>query len=98
MRPFPRNVPQRKSYATGFFGVPVPVATGTFVAFSLAPILTIPVATGLPLFFGQALDVLSFMEADGCRLLFVFCAGFILVTLYFSVQTDYEGATADPKE
>ena len=62
-------------------------ATGYF---SLAPILTIPIATGLPLLFGQALDVLSFMEADGYRLLFAFCAGFILVTLYFAVQTDYE--------
>lgn len=71
--------------------------TDTTGYFSLAPILTIPIATGLPLLFGQALDVFSFMEADGYRLLFAFCAGFILVTLYFAVQTDYEGA-AKPGE
>jgi len=59
--------------------------------FALAPILTLPIATGLPLLFGQILDILPFMEADGYRLLFALCAGFILITLYFGVRTDYEG-------
>jgi MFS family permease len=60
--------------------------------FALAPIFTIPVATGLPLLFGQGLDILAAMGADGYRLLFGFCAGLVLVTLYFALRTDYAGA------
>jgi MFS family permease len=63
--------------------------------FALAPILTIPVGSGFPLLFGKCLDILSFMEADAYRLLFGVSAVFILITLYFSVITDYrDGATA----
>jgi len=58
--------------------------------FALAPILTIPVASGFPLAFGKMLDYLSFMQDDAYRVLFGFSALFILMTLYFSVKTDYE--------
>jgi hypothetical protein len=60
--------------------------------FALAPILTIPVGSGFPLLFGKALDLLSFMEADAYRLLFAVSAVFILITLYFSLMTDYRDA------
>lgn len=66
--------------------------------FSFAPILTIPVGSGFPLLFGKALDWLSFMQADGYRLLFVLSAAFILVTLYFSIKTDYRGAGSEAEE
>jgi hypothetical protein len=70
--------------------------TDTTGYFSLAPILTIPIATGLPLLFGQGLDILVALEGAGYRLLFAFCAGFTLVTLYFAVLTDYEGTGRGP--
>ncbi|GAB6191941.1 hypothetical protein [Desulfocastanea catecholica] len=57
--------------------------------FALAPILTIPVGCGFPLLFGKALDLLSFMQADAYRVLFLVSIAFILVTLYFSIKTDY---------
>lgn len=60
--------------------------------FALAPILTIPVGSGFPLLFGKLLDYLSFMQEGGYRLLFGCSALFILVTIWFSVKTDYDGA------
>ncbi len=60
--------------------------------FALAPILTIPVGSGLPLLFGKALDLLSFMEADAYRVLFAASTVFILITFYFSLKTDYRDA------
>lgn len=62
--------------------------------FSLAPILTLPIGSGLPLLFGKALDLLSPMQADSFRILFGLCFLYIVVTLYFSIQTDYS-RTAD---
>jgi MFS family permease len=59
--------------------------------FSLAPILTLPVAAGFPLVFGWLLDYFSFMQADSYRILFGFSALLVLVTLYFSLRTDYDG-------
>jgi MFS family permease len=61
--------------------------------FALAPILTIPVGSGFPLIFGKTLDYLSFLQVDSYRLLFGCSALFVLVTLYFSLKTDFEGIT-----
>jgi len=66
--------------------------------FALAPIITIPVGSGFPLLFGKALDLLSFMQADAYRVLFLASAAFILVTLYFSIRTDYQGAAASSEK
>ncbi|MFT5701466.1 MAG: MFS family permease [Desulforhopalus sp.] len=60
--------------------------------FALAPILTIPIGSGFPLLFGKALDLLSFMGADAYRVLFAASAGFILITLFFSLMTDFRDA------
>lgn len=59
--------------------------------FALAPIFTLPVGMGFPLVFGRMLDYLSFLQEDAYRILFGFSAVFILVTLYFTFQLDYEG-------
>jgi MFS family permease len=61
-------------------------ATGHY---ALAALLTLPVGSGLPLIFGRGLDLLSHLGADAYRLLFAFCALFVLATLYFTVKTDY---------
>lgn len=63
--------------------------------FALAPILTIPVGSGIPLLFGKMLDYLAYMGADAYRLLFACAALFVLVTLYFSLKTDYTATTAN---
>jgi MFS family permease len=60
--------------------------------FALAPIITLPITAGYPLVFGKTLDYLHFMQEDAYKLLFGLSALFILITLYFSVKTDYEGA------
>ena len=58
--------------------------------FALAPIFTLPVGMGFPLVFGRMLDSLSFLQEDAYRLLFGCSAVFILVTLYYTFQVDYE--------
>jgi len=60
--------------------------------FSLAPMLTLPIAAGYPLLFGWLLDYLSFMQADSYRVLFGLSALLVLVTVYLSIRTDYDGA------
>lgn len=57
--------------------------------YALASLLTLPVGSGLPLIFGRGLDLLAPLGADAYRLLFGFCALFVLSTLYFTVRTDF---------
>ena len=66
--------------------------------FALAPILTLPVGVGFPLVFGRMLDYLSFLQEDAYRLLFGVSAVFILVTLYFTFQVNYEGYVKDEEK
>lgn len=66
--------------------------------FSLAPILTLPIAAGYPLLFGWLLDYLSFMQADSYRVLFGVSALFALLTIYLSCRTDYDGVTGTEAE
>ncbi len=66
--------------------------------FALAPILTLPVGVGFPLVFGRMLDSLSFLQEDAYRLLFGVSAVFILVTLYFTFQVNYEGYVKDEEK
>jgi len=64
--------------------------------FSLAPVLTLPITAGFPLLFGKLLDALAFMAEDSFKLLFGAAFVFVLVTLYFSVKTDYSAGKAAP--
>lgn len=57
--------------------------------FAMAPFLTLPIGFGFPLLFGKGLDVLAHLGADSYRLLFAATIVFILVTLYFTLKTDY---------
>jgi MFS family permease len=67
-------------------------ATGYY---AMASLLILPVGSGLPLIFGRGLDLLSHLGADAYRLLFGFCALFVLATLYFTVKTDYSRSGAE---
>ncbi len=69
----------------------------TTAYFALAPILTLPVGSGFPLLFGRTLDALAFMGLDAYRILFAGSAFFVLVTLYFTVKTDYSALTLSDK-
>lgn len=58
--------------------------------FALAPLLTLPIGFGLPLIFGKTLDMLSSMGATSYKMLFGIAIGFILVTFYFTLKTNYD--------
>ncbi|NNK94134.1 MAG: MFS transporter [Desulfobacterales bacterium] len=66
--------------------------------FALAPIITLPITAGYPLVFGKMLDYLHFMQEDSYKLLFGFSALFILITVYFTIKTDYEEAKSTDNE
>jgi MFS family permease len=57
--------------------------------FSLAAIITLPIAAGYPLLFGRALDHFAYLQADAYKLLFAISALFILATIYFALRTDF---------
>lgn len=57
--------------------------------FSLAPILTLPVAVGYPLLFGRLLDLLAGLGADSYRVVFGISFLFICLTLVLSLYTDF---------
>ncbi len=61
--------------------------------FSLAPVLTLPIAAGFPLLFGKMLDLLSFMAADAYKVMFGVAALGVFGTLICSVRTDFSGST-----
>ena len=58
--------------------------------FALAPIITLPIGFGYPLFFGKTLDMLSFMGADAYKILFALSALFIALTFYFTLFVRYD--------
>ncbi len=58
--------------------------------FALAPLITLPISFGLPLMFGKTLDLLSPMGANSYKILFGIAIGFIFVTLYFTLKTNYD--------
>lgn len=58
--------------------------------FALAPILTLPVGIGFPLFFGKLLDIFKYLGADSYRLLFGLSIIFIGCTLYLTLRTKIE--------
>ena len=57
--------------------------------FALAPILTIPVASGFPLVFGKLLDTLSFLHQDAYKILFLCSALFLVVIIYLSLRIEF---------
>ena len=58
--------------------------------FAIGPILTLPLATLLPLATGRFLDHFSFLQADAYRIVFMVGIFLILVALLFIVKTDFE--------
>ncbi len=57
--------------------------------FALAPILTLPVTAGYPLFFGNMLDRLASLGQQSYQILFGFSALIALVALGLALATDY---------
>ena len=58
--------------------------------FAIGPILTLPLATMLPLATGRFLDHFSFLQADAYRIVFAAGIFMILITLLFILKTDFE--------
>jgi MFS family permease len=59
--------------------------------FAISPLVTLPLASGLPMIAGTFLDRFSFLGADAYRILFSFCALLILGTFFFMLKTDFSG-------
>lgn len=60
--------------------------------FAVAPIVTLPLASGLPLVIGHFLDAFEFLGAGAYQIVFGFCALLILVALFFMLKTDFPSA------
>lgn len=61
-------------------------ATGYF---AIAPLLTLVFGSGLPVFYGIMLDMLSGMQADAYKLMFGISILLTLIIFYFGVITDF---------
>ncbi len=59
--------------------------------FALAPLVTLPFASGLPMAAGKFLDSYSYLEGDAYRIVFAFCALIIMVNFFFIMKTDFIG-------
>ncbi len=57
--------------------------------FALAPLLTIAFGSGLPIFYGIMLDILSDMQANAYKIMFSISIFLVLIILYFSIITDF---------
>jgi len=58
--------------------------------FAIAPLLTLPLASGLPMVSGKFLDGFSDLGGDAYRIVFACCAVLIIVTFLFILKTDFE--------
>lgn len=56
--------------------------------FGIAPILTMPLSTGLPLATGAFLDRFSFLEADSYRVVFIFMSVLIITGILLLKKTE----------
>ena len=57
--------------------------------FAVAPIFTLPIASGLPLVYGKFLDDFSWMGADSYRTVFGISLILLTVTLFCILKTDF---------
>ena len=57
--------------------------------FAFAPVLTLPLTVGYPLFFGKALDLLASFDQYAYQFLFLVSALAALFSLFCAVRTDY---------
>ncbi len=61
--------------------------------FAIAPLMTLPFASGLPIAAGIFLDRFTHLGGDSYRMVFALCGLIIAITFIFIVKTDF-----DPKE
>jgi hypothetical protein len=57
--------------------------------FAVAPLVTLPLASGLPMIAGKFLDLYSYLEGDAYRIVFAGCAVLIATTFLFILKTDF---------
>jgi hypothetical protein len=66
--------------------------------FAVAPILTLPLAMGLPLICGHFLDRMAWMEGDAYRLMLGAAALLLAGTLYCAWRTDFDHSPDIPDD
>ncbi|MBU2510781.1 MFS transporter [bacterium] len=59
--------------------------------FAIAPLVTLPIASGMPIVAGLFLDRFSHLGGDSYRIVFGSCAFLIVITLFFILKTDFSG-------
>jgi hypothetical protein len=59
--------------------------------FAVAPLLTLPFATGLPLVCGRFLDRFAWLQADAFRLVFLVAALLLTGTFFCTLKADFSG-------
>ncbi len=57
--------------------------------FAIAPLVTLPIASGMPIIAGTFLDEFSHLGGDSYRIVFAACAFLIVVTFGFILKTDF---------
>jgi len=57
--------------------------------FAVAPLFTLPFATGWPLLCGKFLDYFAWLQDDAYRLFFITSAALVVVTLLLILKTDF---------
>ena len=60
--------------------------------FAFAPVLTLPLSVGYPLFFGKTLDLLAAFNQYAYQFLFLLSALVALFSLFCAIKTDYSKA------
>lgn len=58
--------------------------------FAIAPIVTLPLAAGMPLIAGNFLNHFTLLGGDAYRIVFGVCGALILLTLFFILKTDFD--------
>ena len=66
--------------------------------FALAPVLTLPVSSGIPLLNGKFLDHFAYLGAYSYRLMFLGMGALILLSLYFLLTLDFSKTFNRPEK